>query len=142
MSIHSELRGADVHQPKGAEGASNGQVMQATGVGTTTWVDLFIREYLPLLVIEALGEYTPITLTDNTGITEIPTEIKPLNEGVTEKDEVTNENFAAVTAAINNCTTFLTENSARIDRDLSALKDRINAVILVLEKLNITRSSL
>lgn len=141
MSIHSELRGANVHQPKGAEGASNGQVIQATGVGTTTWVDLFIREYLPLLVIEAIGEYTPTPLADNTGISEIPGEIRPLNEGVTEKDELINENFAAVTAAINNCNEFLTDNVSKVSADITLLNDKVNAVISLLQKLNIARET-
>lgn len=141
MSIHSELRGANVHQPKGAEGASNGQVIQATGTGLTAWVDLFIRDYLPLLVIETLGDFTSTPLTDNTGISEIPTEIKPLNEGVTEKDEVTNENFAAVTAAINNCNTYLTDNITKLSTDLSLLNTKLNAVISLLQKINIARET-
>lgn len=141
MSIHSELRGANVHQPKGAEGASNGQVIQATGVGTTTWVDLFIRDYLPLLVIEAVGEYTPTPLTDSTGITEIPEEIRPLNEGVTERDELINENFAAVTAAINNCNEFLTDNVSKVSTDINQLNAKLNAVISLLQRLNIARET-
>lgn len=141
MSIHAELRGANVHQPKGAEGASNGQVIQATGGGTTSWVDLFIREYLPLLVIEAIGSYTPNALTDETGVETIPTAIKPLNEGVTDKDAVTNENFAAVTAAINNCNAYLTENGVKVATDINQLSAKINAVITLLQNLNIARET-
>lgn len=141
MSIHSELRGANVHQPKGAEGASNGQVIQATGVGTTTWVDLFIREYLPLLVIEAVSSYTSLALTDSTGVETIPTEIKPLNEGVTDKDTLTNENFAAVTAAINNCNSYLAENAVKVSTDINQLNAKINAVITLLQNLNIARET-
>lgn len=141
MSIHSELKGDNVHQPKGAEGASNGQVIQASGVGTTSWVDLFIREYLPLLAVEALGSYTSSPLTDATGITEIPREIRPLNEGVTERDELVNENFAALTAAVNNSNTYLYENVNKVVTDFSLLEAKVNAIISLLQKLNIARET-
>lgn len=141
MSIHSELRGDNVHQPKGAEGASNGQVMQATGVGTTAWVDLFIKEYLPRLTVEALGSYVSSPLADTTGITEIPTEIRPLNEGVTERDELVNENFAALTAAVNNSNTYLYENVNKVVTDFSLLEAKVNAIISLLQKLKIARET-
>jgi hypothetical protein len=37
MSTHSALTGADLHEPKGADSASAGQVYVATGAGSGTW---------------------------------------------------------------------------------------------------------
>lgn len=148
MSIHSELLGDNVHQPKGAHLAEKGQVMMASGVGTTSWVDLFLETIIPQLVIASLVTeqtsieeitYTPFTLTDNTAVSEIPTSVEPLNEGVTDKDSLTNENFAAVVKAVNSINTSLEANTSRIDGDIKLLAVKLNNLIAALQATNIIK---
>lgn len=148
MSIHSELLGDNVHQPKGAHLAEKGQVMMASGVGTTSWVNLFLETIIPQLVIASLVTeqtsieeitYTPFTLTDNTAVSEIPTSVEPLNEGVTDKDSLTNENLAAIVNAVNSLNTFLTDNTTRIDGDIKLIATKLNSLIAALQATNIIK---
>lgn len=120
----------------------------ASGVGTTSWVDLFLETIIPQLVIASLVTeqntieeiaYTPITLTDNTAVLEIPTSVEPLNEGVTDKDALTNENFAAVVKAVNSINTSLEANTSRIDGDIKLLAVKLNNLIAALQATNIIK---
>lgn len=38
MALHSELTGSDLHEPKGADGASANTILRADGAGGTSWV--------------------------------------------------------------------------------------------------------
>lgn len=40
MASHSQLSGAELHEPKGAENATNGQVYVSDGTGSGTWTTL------------------------------------------------------------------------------------------------------
>lgn len=39
MTVHKNLTGADLHEPKGADTATSGQVYVANGAGSGTWTD-------------------------------------------------------------------------------------------------------
>ena len=114
MSTHSELVGANVHQPKGADQASNGQVIKADGTGLTSWVDLFINRLL--VSMPAAGE-----ITDNSGVSTEETSVE------TTSDTITDKNFHAVV-------TYMNEN-------IAALTTKMNEIITLLQDLKITRGS-
>ena len=114
MSIHSQLTGANVHQPKGAESANNGQVIKADGTGSTSWVDLFINRLLVPLS-------TPLPVTDNTGVSTEETTVE------TTSDATIDKNFHAVV-------TYMNDN-------VSALTTKVNELITLLQDLKITRGS-
>ena len=114
MSIHSQLTGSNVHQPRGAESASNGQVIKADGTGSTSWVDLFINRLLTTMA-------TPTTVTDNTGVSTEETSVETTSNTVIDK------NFHAVVTNINANTT--------------AIINKLNELITLLQDLNITRGS-
>lgn len=40
MALHRDLSGADLHEPKGIEGAPNGTVYVSEGTGTGSWKGL------------------------------------------------------------------------------------------------------
>lgn len=42
MSLHKDMTGADLHEPKGVASATSGQVYQADGLGSGTWSTLTI----------------------------------------------------------------------------------------------------
>lgn len=114
MSIHSQLTGSNVHQPRGAESASNGQVITADGTGSTSWVDLFINRLLAAISV-------PATITDNTGVSTDETTVE------TTSDAVIDKNFHAVVTYMNTNTT--------------AIINKLNELITLLQDLNITRGS-
>ena len=114
MSIHSQIIGANVHQPKGADQASNGQVIKADGTGLTSWVNLFIGRLLTNLASLAV-------VTDNSGVATEETSIE--TTGTTTVDK----NFHAIVSAMN-------ANNA-------ALESKINEITTLLQDLNITRGS-
>lgn len=114
MSIHSQLTGSNVHQPKGAESAQNGQVIKANGTGTTSWVDLFINRLL-------VPMSAPTTVEDNTGVATEETTVE------TTSDTTIDKNFHAVVSYTN--------------ANITALTNKVNELITLLQDLNITRGS-
>lgn len=114
MSIHSQLTGTNVHQPKGAENALNGQVIKADGTGSTSWVDLFINRLLSPLD-------SPTSITDNSGVSTDETSVE------TTSDTTIDKNFHAIVTYINDNTT--------------ALTNKVNELIALLQDLNITRGA-
>lgn len=114
MSIHSQLRGANVHQPKGAENANNGQVIKADGTGSTSWVDLFINRLLVPLDVT-------LPIEDNTGVSTEETTVETTSNTTIDK------NFHAVV-------TYMNDN-------ISTLTNKVNELITLLQDLKITRGS-
>lgn len=124
MSIHSELIGENVHQPKGANTASNGQVIKADGTGLTSWVDLFINR----LLTASAASYTGSNITDNSGVETEETTIEAAS------DAVVNKNFHAIVTALN-------ANNASLATQITALNSKLNEVITLLQDLNIARGA-
>lgn len=62
---HSSITDPNIHEPKGAAGASAGQIMEATGTGSTQWVDK--ETSAPLIGFfdynDAATSTTPLTYT-------------------------------------------------------------------------------
>lgn len=124
MSIHSELIGDNVHQPKGANTASNGQVIKADGTGLTSWVDLFINR----LLTASAASYTGADVTDNSGVVTDETTIE------TTSDAVADKNFHAIVTALN-------ANNTSLSSQIATLNSKLNEVITLLQDLNITRGA-
>lgn len=140
MSIHSELIGDNVHQPKGADTASNGSVIKALGNGLTSWAPLFISRLLTSLTNTAVA-FTGASVTDNTAVATEETSVEELNDGVLDKDALINKNFHAVVSAMNANTTDLGTQITNINTDLDNLTNKVNEIITLLQDLNITRGS-
>lgn len=124
MSIHSELIGDNVHQPKGANTASNGQVIKADGTGLTSWVDLFINR----LLTQGASSYTGLNVTDNSGVSTEETTVEQTSDAVADK------NFHAIVTALN-------ANNTNLSTQITALNAKLNEVISLLQDLNIARGS-
>lgn len=45
MSLHKDLTGAELHEPKGADSASSGQVYVSNGAGSGVWTDRYSGVY-------------------------------------------------------------------------------------------------
>lgn len=140
MSIHSQLIGENVHQPKGADTAENGQVIKALGNGLTEWVNLFLSR-LVAAISTTSASYTGTDITDNTAVATEETSVEELNDGVLDKDALINKNFHAVASIVNANNTALTTAITNLDTDITDLTSKLNEVITLLQDINIARGA-
>lgn len=60
MALHSSLPDAELHYPKGASSATAGQIMRATGSGTTSWGNF---PFMNIAQMSISHPTTPITVS-------------------------------------------------------------------------------
>lgn len=140
MSIHSQLIGDNVHQPKGADTALNGQAIKALGNGLTEWVNLFLGRLIANISTTSTS-YTGTTITDNTAVATDETSVEELNEDVLDKDALINKNFHAVASIMNENTTAIETAITTLDTDIVDLTSKLNDIITLLQDVSIARGA-